>query len=166
MGRFLAIDYGDRRIGLAVSDATETLASPLRLLKRTEVGEDFRVLVQVIDDEQIVALVVGAPLNDDGTKGAMVIRIEAFIDQLLTQRALPVFWVDEAFTSIEAEEILRRSVKDWRVRRERIDVLAAQLILQSFLNQRAMDRQRAARQQELTVEDPDQFTSEEPLEST
>lgn len=130
----LGIDYGERRIGLALSDPLRIIATPFDVLERTDLASDLASIAKVIDDEDVHELVVGQPNNTDGTRSDMVARVESFVAKLLEVRSLPVHWVDESFTSLEAEELLRAESRDWRVRKRRIDKVAAQIILRTWLD--------------------------------
>jgi putative Holliday junction resolvase len=140
--RVLGIDYGARRIGLALSDATATLASPWRLLQRPPSGpETVRVLVADIlalagDPDGLEAVVVGWPRRLDGTPTDQTALVEAFAHSLRGQVPVPVVLQDERLTSTEAESRLARRERDWRKRKQQIDAAAAAIILQDYLDHR------------------------------
>lgn len=133
MGRLLGIDYGERRIGLALSDPMGIIASPHEVLTRTDLQRDLDHLAALVDEEQVEGFVVGLPRNADGSEGEMVERVEVFVAALTGRCDLPVHWVDESYTSIEAENLLREQYRDWRDRKSRIDMVAAQIILRTHL---------------------------------
>jgi len=132
-GRVLGIDYGDKRIGLALTDPMRIIASPFRVIHRTELEADLDVLAEIIREEDVVELVMGEPRNTDGTVGPMVERVRRFAAKLVERCPLPLHWVDETYTSLEADQLLRQAHKDWRKRKAKIDMVAAQVILRSFL---------------------------------
>lgn len=132
-GRLLGIDYGEKRIGLAMSDPSRIIASPFEVLERREIEKDLAALVRIIDDECVKELVVGRPYHAHGDKGVMVARVEAFVNSLTKLRPLPVHWVDERYTSLEADEILRVEHSRWQDRKKKRDMVAAQIILRTFL---------------------------------
>jgi len=132
-GRVLGIDYGDKRIGLALTDPMRIIATPFRVIHRTELEADLDVLAEIIREEEVVELVMGEPRNTDGSAGPMVERVRRFAARLVERCPLPLHWVDETYTSLEADELLRQAHKDWRKRRTKIDMVAAQVILRSFL---------------------------------
>ena len=142
--RVLGIDYGGRRVGLAVSDATGTLARPLGTLDRGALGSDARVIDAVLraatgladGDEPIAAIVVGLPRRLDGTPNEQTSRVEAFVALLRARAAVPVVTQDERLSSREAESRLAEREKDWRRRKEKIDAAAAAVILQDYLDTR------------------------------
>ena len=133
-GRVLGIDYGEKRIGLALSDPMRIIASPFDVLHRQDLESDLAYLTQLIDEQEVVALAVGQPKNTDGTSGEMVDRVERFIVRLTDLRELPVHWIDETYTSIEADSLLRQAHRDWQSRKKKVDKVAAQLILRTFID--------------------------------
>jgi len=139
----LGIDYGARRIGLALSDATATLASPWRLLPRPPAdAETLRVVIAEInalakDDDGLEAVIVGWPRRLDGSPNDQTAIVEAFARALGGQIAVPVILQDERLSSREAESRLARREPDWRKRKLRLDAAAAAVILQDYLDGRA-----------------------------
>ena len=138
----LGIDYGTRRIGLALSDASATLASPWRLLQRPpSERETVRMIVSEIDalassDDGLEAVVVGWPRRLDGSATAETAAVEAFAQSLRERLRVPVVLQDERLSSTEAESRLARREKDWRKRKQRLDAAAAAVILQDYLDAR------------------------------
>jgi len=140
--RVLGIDYGARRIGLALSDATATLASPWRLLQRPpSEAETLRVLINEIatlaaDSDGLEAVVVGWPRRLDGSPTDQTPLVEAFARGLEAKIAVPVVLQDERLSSTEAESRLALREKDWRKRKLKLDAAAAAVILQDYLDGR------------------------------
>jgi putative Holliday junction resolvase len=138
--RVLGIDYGMRRIGLALSDATATLASPWRLLQRPPSdAETLRMLVKEIAalaaaDDGLEAVVVGWPRRLDGSPTDQTAFVETFARSLEAQIGMPVILQDERLSSREAESRLARRERDWRRRKEQLDAAAAAVILQDYLD--------------------------------
>jgi putative Holliday junction resolvase len=132
--RYLAIDYGRKRTGLAVCDAQETMAFPLDVL------HDQKNLVQrieqIIASEHIDAIVVGLPLNMDGSQGAQVKQVLAFARQLEQHAGIPIYFQDERLSSFGAAEKLQATGLSKAKQRERLDAVAAAEILQAFLEER------------------------------
>lgn len=124
--RYLALDVGDRRIGLAVGDDAHGLSRPLRTLARRSVAKDLAELARVARDEQIDALVIGLPLTLRGQEGHQAERVRRFA-AAAEKLGLPVRLYDERHTSSEAE---LRGSRD-------IDAGAATILLEDFLAQRA-----------------------------
>jgi len=138
----LGIDYGARRIGLALSDATATLASPWRLLQRPpSEAETLRLMVNEVaalaaDDDGLAAVVVGWPRRLDGSPTHQTPIVEAFANALRAQISVPVILQDERLSSHEAESRLATREPDWRKRKARLDAAAAAVILQDYLDSR------------------------------
>jgi putative Holliday junction resolvase len=129
--RYLAIDYGAKRTGLAVCDAGERLVSPLAVLQGQKgLIEKIR---QVVARENIEAIVLGLPLNMDGSEGPQAQRVRTFAGQLSRQTGIPVHFQDERLSSFGAEAKLQEIGLSRGKRRERLDALAAAEILQTFL---------------------------------
>ena len=137
MSRVLAVDFGERRIGLALSDPTRTIAQPLPTMQRKK-GK--RPPVQAIADlaaqHGVTALVVGLPLTLAGDESDWTREVRAFADKLADRTKLPVSFVDARLTSVAAERAVRSLglPKRERERKERIDAAAAVLILQMHLD--------------------------------
>jgi putative Holliday junction resolvase len=138
-GRILAVDVGARRVGLAISDASRTLARPLETIAVTnEANAVDRVARRIAEldgeDEGIAAVVVGMPSSLDGTPTPQTAQVLAFITLLRTRTAVPIATEDERLTSREAESRLARREKDWRKRKAQIDAVAASVFLQDYLD--------------------------------
>jgi putative Holliday junction resolvase len=142
----LGIDYGARRIGLALSDATATLASPWRLMQRPpSEAETLRVMIKEIEsltkaDDGLEAVVVGWPRRLDGSPNDQTKIVETFARALEAKIAVPVVLQDERLSSREAESRLAVRESDWRKRKARLDAAAAAVILQDYLDERPRDR--------------------------
>ena len=145
MGRIIGLDVGERRIGVAVSDASATLARPLTTLRTTGLdGNALQVsldeLTRLAADEPLEAIVVGLPRRLDGGPNAMTPRVERFAARLRDRAGMAVFLHDERLTSVEAESRLAAREKDWRARKAQLDAAAAAVILQDYLDGRARER--------------------------
>jgi len=140
--RIIAFDVGERRIGVAISDATGTLARPVgRLCPAGIEGDGSRLAVAEVtrlasEEDGVSSIVVGLPCHLDGSPSAMTARVTAFAAELGRLTRLPVALQDERLTSREAESRLAMTEKDWRVRKERLDAAAAAIILQDYLDAR------------------------------
>ncbi len=138
----LGIDYGARRIGLALSDATATLASPWRLLQRPPSdAETMRMVVAEVAaliqaDDGLEAVVVGWPRRLDGSPNQQTPIVETFARTLEAKVTVPVVLQDERLSSVEAESRLAVEEKDWRKRKAKLDAAAAAVILQDYLDAR------------------------------
>lgn len=135
----MAIDYGTKAIGLAVSDELRLTVRPLTTVRRGKksYAQVIAEICALIAEHEIATLVVGLPLNMDGTRSEMTARVESFLADLRRRLAIPIALVDERLTSYEAEQILRQMGVGERERRARSDEYAAVLILQDYLDAQA-----------------------------
>ena len=131
--RYLAIDPGDRRTGLAVGDDQTRIACPVGMIETSRSEERLRKIGQAIDTHSPDALVVGLPLNMDGTEGAAARKARALAEQLRGRFHLPVHLVDERLSSHMAEDQLREIALTRKHKKLRRDALAAATILRDFL---------------------------------
>lgn len=142
--RIVGFDVGDRRIGVAISDASGTLARPVgRLCPADLLGDAPRLAAAEItrlasaedaEADGVSAIVVGLPRHLDGSPNRMTARVTTFAAELGRLTGLPVTLQDERLTSHEAESRLATTEKDWRARKKRLDEVAASIILQDYLD--------------------------------
>ena len=135
--RVLGIDYGERRIGVAISDPTGTFATPLpTLTRRRGKRPPMGTLQALARDHGAIALIVGLPLAADGTETEWCAEVRRFGDRLGGSLELDVYYVDERMTSARAERVVRSLALPRRKReqKERVDAAAAALILQRWLD--------------------------------
>ena len=137
-GRILAIDYGSRRMGLAVSDPLGITAQGLETLERKNKRSDFARLERTLRQYEVREIVVGYPLRMSGEAGTQSQKVEEFAKALRQKFELPVHLWDERLTSAEANRLLREADISPRKRAEAVDRMAAVLILQSFLEARSI----------------------------
>lgn len=137
--RVMALDYGTRAIGVAISDELKLTVRPLTTLRRERQSRASIVerIVTLVAAQEIETLVVGLPLRMDGTMGDAAERVMRFVRELQGKLTIPVVPYDERLTSREADEILRARGADARERRARSDEIAAAIILQDYLNEQA-----------------------------
>jgi putative Holliday junction resolvase len=134
-GSLLGLDYGRVRIGVAVSTPEQNLAVPLETWKPTgDRDDDALHLEQLIVDQRVVALVVGLPLHADGTTSEMSREAETFGAWVRQATGKPVTFWDERYTSQDAEEVLLSIDMTRKKRKARLDMIAAQMILQGYLD--------------------------------
>ncbi len=138
--RKMGLDFGDRTIGIAVSDELGWTAQAKGVIRRTDLKKDLKILLDYIDKYQINEIVVGLPLNMDGSSGKRVEKTEAFVNFLKNNLEIPVVCWDERLTTIQAERILLEADMSRMKRKKVIDQLAASFILQSYLE--AMNNNR------------------------
>ena len=139
--RVLGIDFGERRIGLAISDASGTLASPVRTIDRRGATVDAVTLVMnAIDeigrDEPVDRIVIGLPRRLDGADNDQTAAVRAFAAALGSRSGQSIELQDERLSSREAEERLALRERDWRKRKTRLDAAAAAVVLQDWLDAR------------------------------
>jgi len=137
VGRILAIDFGSRRMGLAVSDALGITAQGLETLERKNKRSDFARLERTIREYQVTEIVLGNPLRMSGEEGTQSRKVAEFAEELRQRFALPVHLWDERLTSSEANRLLRDAEVSLHKRTLAVDRMAATLILQSFLQARS-----------------------------
>jgi putative Holliday junction resolvase len=133
VARLLGLDFGERRIGVAVSDAGQTLAFPERVLVRRTAKADRQTLVALVNELGVERVVVGLPLTTEGEHGPNAQRARSFGQYLARALSVPVDYQDERLTTIEAEERLRESGLSPAQRRKRIDAAAAAIILEDYM---------------------------------
>jgi len=136
----VGLDVGERRIGVAISDATRTLARPLTVLQiaRLDAAAVGHAAAEIgrlaAEDDGVSAIVVGLPRRLDGSPSGLTAGVQSFALQLGARTGLPVTLQDERLTSVEAESRLAEHDKDWRSRKKRLDAAAAAIILQDHLD--------------------------------
>ncbi len=133
--RYLAIDYGMKRTGLAVCDAGETIASPLAVVQGHK--DLIERIQKIVTSEGIGGIVVGLPLNMDDSEGPQAKLIQAIAKELAKHVQIPIHLQDERLSSFEAEQKLQEFGLTRGKKRERLDALAAAEILRAFLDQKA-----------------------------
>ena len=135
--RVMGLDYGDKTVGVALSDALLITAQPLVTIERerwNKLRKTFQQLETIIADNEVEKIVVGKPLNMNGTEGERVERTRAFIEELSKRTGLEIVEVDERLTTVEADRILADTGVAASGRKEYIDKMAAAIILQSYLD--------------------------------
>jgi putative Holliday junction resolvase len=147
MARLLALDIGDRRIGVAISDESQILARPLTTIVRASKRQDFESIAKLIAAHGVERLIVGLPRTLRGDEGAQAARVRRYAEALSAAIGVPIAFQDERYTSLEAEERLAASPRRTRdacpersrracpQRSRRVDAAAAAIILQDYLNQ-------------------------------
>ncbi|CAN5729413.1 Holliday junction resolvase RuvX [soil metagenome] len=137
LNRILSIDYGKRRIGLAVSDPTRTIASPLTTLtRRGGKRPPWAELQKLIAEQEVSEIVIGLPLDLAGEEGEWASEVRVFGEQVKRRTGLPVHWVDERMSSVQAERAVRGMglKRSQREEKGRVDAAAAAILLRLFLD--------------------------------
>lgn len=137
--RLLGLDIGTKTIGLAIADATHTIASPMDTIRRTKFTKDAEELFKVIDSRQVGALVLGLPLNMDGSEGPRCQSVRQFAANLLQKRDLEMAFWDERLSTAAVTRTLLEADASRKRRDELVDKLAASYILQGALDMMRRD---------------------------
>lgn len=140
MPRILGIDPGEKRIGLALSDPTEFLATPLRVVEARGPAQAAAEIAAVCREHGVALVVVGLPRRTDGTEGTSAQKAREFGERVRGATGLPVEFWDERFSTVTAQQALIEGGARRERRKELVDKLAAQIMLQNFLDARAAAR--------------------------
>lgn len=132
-GRVLGIDLGDKRIGLALSDATRLIASAYDVMTRRSRAEDFARYAQLVTEQDVTLVVMGLPITLAGHEGDRAAWVRDYTEDLRNHLAVPIVYWDESLTTVQAEASLRAQGKRGRKIKDHVDAVAAALILQSYL---------------------------------
>jgi putative Holliday junction resolvase len=130
--KILAIDYGRKRFGFAVGNRETRTALPLHPVDRKSNQQILSAIRKLVEEYEIGRIVIGYPLNMDGTRSETCTEVEAFVRLLETKIALPVDRIEERLSSIEAEDMLKTITPDFRKRKRVLDSVAAQVILMRY----------------------------------
>jgi putative holliday junction resolvase len=134
--RVLSLDLGEQRIGVALSDETETLASALTTLRAVGPRKDAQAIAALVREHAAGAVVVGVPWRLDGSLGPQAAKVLAFVERLRRSLRVPIVTRDERLTSVAADERLAEAGVRRRERKARIDSASAVLILQEYLDEK------------------------------
>ena len=134
--RVMALDVGDKTIGVAVSDALLLTAQSRPTIRRKDLTSDVETLRRLALENEVHEIVVGQPLHMNGKESPQSQKVARFVDELHKVLDLPVIFWDERLTSFEAEQHLEQMGLNWRQRREQVDKIAAMIILQNYLDSR------------------------------
>ncbi len=132
--RVLGIDFGTRRVGAAVSDPRRKIATPLEVYERKDLAQDASHYRALIAEHDVDLIVIGLPVHTSGQEGTSARQARAWGGWLAQETALPVVFHDERFSTVEAEERLLAAGIKRQGRKERRDMLAAQILLQNYLD--------------------------------
>jgi putative Holliday junction resolvase len=132
--RVLALDVGDKRIGVAISDPTQSLARSLGVIERASCQEDFAAIAGLVGQYEVETVVVGYPRSLDGTTGQQAQKVEQFVAGLAKVLTVPVLLRDERLSTVSAQRLMREAGLRGKKMRERLDAAAAAVILQDYLD--------------------------------
>jgi len=133
----MALDLGDKTIGVAVSDALLLTAQARSTIRRKNLQQDIEVLRRLVEENEVHQIVLGQPLHMDGKESRQSQKVRLFAGQLEKQLNIPIVFWDERLTSFAAEQHLEEMGLNWRKRREHVDKIAAMIILQNYLDSRS-----------------------------
>ncbi len=134
VGRVLAVDYGERRVGLALSDPAGLIAQGLETIQTPGTGETVASIVDIVEEQEVREIILGLPVHMDGTAGEMAGKVEALADQLRKRVACEVRTWDERLTSVSARRAMHEMGSTARGDKGSLDRIAATLLLQNYLD--------------------------------
>ena len=134
MSRILAIDYGDVRVGLALSDLTCTIAQPFKTLNYDDMNHLINQLSEIINEKQVNKVVVGIPYNMKGDDTQQTTKVREFVSILEQKLGYEIIFVDERLTSSEAEKFMHQMHIKTGFNKDKIDKIAASIILQEYID--------------------------------
>ncbi|MEM7335419.1 MAG: Holliday junction resolvase RuvX [Chloroflexota bacterium] len=134
LGRIMALDLGEKRIGIALSDPLRMIAKADRVIKRRSRKEDYAIYRRIIEESSVTLVLVGLPLLLDGEDSQQTKWVRNYSEQLASEIAVPLELWDEGFSTVEAEEALKLGGVRRKKLRDRVDAVAAAVILQSYLD--------------------------------
>jgi len=140
-GRILGVDFGIRRVGLSVSTLDQTIASPLSIYTRCHEQQDARYFIKLLEEYQIRAIILGLPIHVNGNEGQKAREARQYGQWLGRISRLPIDFWDERFTSAAAEDFMIAVDLTREQRKKRVDMVAAQILLQSYLDHRLKHRE-------------------------
>ena len=133
--RIMALDVGDSRIGVALSDPLEMLATPLTIIRRTVESDDVKVIVKLLAERTVGKLLIGLPLSLSGEVGMQAQKVKDFTEVLSKSLEVPFEFVDERFSTVAAREYMRETGKKKDRFKKKDDAVAAAVVLQSYLEE-------------------------------
>jgi putative Holliday junction resolvase len=143
MGRVLGLDVGDRRIGLALSDSGGILASPLTIIEHTTELQDIEAILKISQERGAERIIVGLPRLMNGDIGPQAQKVQAFAEAIRAHTQIPIEYRDERLTTVTAQRLKQETGSRKKNRNIRYDAMAAAVILQDYLEEQAVNRQRA-----------------------
>lgn len=141
-GRVMGLDVGDVRTGVAMSDPLGMIASPHSVIPVESIDADCRTVAALAAEQEVTEIVVGVPLDRNGGMGPQAEKVQRFVDRLRETVSIPVFTIDERYSSASAERALIEADVRRKARKKIVDKIAAQQILQVYLDRRANLRKR------------------------
>jgi putative Holliday junction resolvase len=140
IGRTLGLDVGDVRIGVALSDPLGIIASPHDVIRCAGSQKDLAAIVKLVEEKEVVCVVAGLPLDQHGQCGPQALKVQAFLEQLRPLIKAEIVTQDERYTTAAAERMLVAADVSRKGRKKVVDKIAAQYILQTYLDRQARAR--------------------------
>ena len=134
--RILALDHGSKRIGVAISDELKMIAQPLEFIPAEPFADFLKRLKEILQEKEVEGIIVGLPRNMDGSHGPATLKVEAFVAVLRGAITIPIQMLDERLTSAQANRVLLQANVRRDKRKEKVDKMAAALLLQGYLDAR------------------------------
>ncbi len=134
MFRIMALDIGDVRIGIALSDLLQTIASPFESYRRKGFVKDIEYILNLAKEKEVGQIVSGLPLSMDGSENAQSAKVREFAEALAARTEIPLSFVDERFTTVSAERLLVSADVSREGRKKVVDKIAAAIILDNFMS--------------------------------
>jgi putative Holliday junction resolvase len=131
--RVMGVDYGEKRIGVALSDPLRIMASPLTIITRTTESQDINALLDIAAQRDVGRIIIGLPVSLDGSLGPQAAKVKAFTGEMARSTDIPIEFRDEKLSTVEAKELVQKARKTDH--KTRYDAAAAALILQSYLDE-------------------------------
>lgn len=148
--RLMALDIGDRRIGVALSDPQQILARGITVIHRRAKLADLALISSLVKEHQVEKVVVGHPLRSNGSVGEQARKVEAYAEDLEQTVGVPVLLWDEGYSTVRARQAMIEAGRKRKERRERIDAVAAAAILQDYLDSQRRQDERSTPWEETT----------------
>ena len=142
--RIIALDIGEKRVGVAISDPTERVATPVCVLAATDIEQNAKPWRRVLDDWRPEAIVCGLPLTLSGEEGPQAERVRQVAAKVAEQTSLPLYFTDERLSSSEAKRSLREKGFSEKAMRGKVDMIAASIFLQAWLDARCTHEKDSA----------------------
>ncbi len=134
-GRFLALDLGEKRIGIAISDENNQLARSFGTIKRSSRSADFSSIGHIVSEQDVVQIIVGLPTLSSGEEGSKAAWVRDYCQDMSHNLGIQVVLWDESFSTVDAQNSMRERKMSRSQRRKRVDEVAAAMILQSYLDE-------------------------------
>ncbi len=132
--RILGIDYGEKRLGIAISDPLGITAQGLPTVERTNIQEDLQRILHIMREKEVGEIIVGLPKHMNNTLGEKAQAVLSFIELLRKHTGVPINTIDERLSTVRAQKAMLEGNLSRKKRKDRVDMIAAQLILQDYLD--------------------------------